>query len=273
MNVPADSWRPSTLIKASFVLHVCALIGLVAQPALWELWLGILVANHALLAVGGLLPRSNLLGPNITRLSPIAEKKRQVAITFDDGPDPKVTTLILDILDIYGAKATFFCIGQQVEMFPEIVQRITQSGHQIENHSYSHHKSFAFQGPKAVASEINRAQQVIAHHTGRSPRFFKPIAGIRNPLLDPILQKTGLKLASWTRRGYDTRCKNPKTVLERLTRNLAPGDILLLHDGGVALTTDGTAVSVACLPLLLEELNHMRLTSVTLDTAFSEQAT
>ena len=94
-------------------------------------------------------------------------------------------------------------------------------------------------------------------------------AGLRNPFLDPVLHRLGIRLASWTRRPYDTRCGDPDTVLARLCRDLGPGDILLLHDGHAARTADGQPVILAVLPRLLATLRDQQLNPVTLNDAIT----
>ena len=98
-------------------------------------------------------------------------------------------------------------------------------------------------------------------------RFFRPTAGLRNPLLDPVLASLDLRLASWTRRPYDTRSGDGRRVLERLTGRLGPGDILLLHDGNAGLTPAGEPLILAVLPRLLAAVAEARLSPVTLTAA------
>ena len=103
--------------------------------------------------------------------------------------------------------------------------------------------------------------------SGSAPRFFRAPAGLRNPLLDPALQRQGLQLASWTRRGFDTVSTDAASVLARLTRNLAAGDILLLHDGHAARTAAGTPLVLEVLPRLIEAIAQRSLRPVTLREA------
>lgn len=264
----APHWKPNAVIKASIFAHGIVGIGLVFDPSSVLLWLTILATNHGILTLGGLLPRSKLLGPNITHLPQASIAKRQIALTFDDGPDPIVTPQILDILDKHQAKATFFCIGHLAEQHPELIRRIVSEGHQVENHSYSHHATFAFHGTKEISKEIARAQETLILLSGRTPRFFRPIAGIRNPLLDPVLSKLDMRLVSWSRRGFDTLFKDPHRLHRWLTKDLSAGHILMMHDGNAARTSEGMAMSVACLPMLLQNIADAGLTAVTLDEAF-----
>jgi peptidoglycan/xylan/chitin deacetylase (PgdA/CDA1 family) len=260
-------WKPTLAIKTTIAVHVAAAVGCLVAPAIWPWALGALVVNHAIITTAGLLPRSTLLGPNLTRLPDSAIARREVAITIDDGPDQDVTPRVLDLLDSANAKATFFCIGWRARENPALCKEITSRGHRLENHGDSHSKAFAFFGPGRMKADIAAAQATFADITGQTPHYFRATAGLRNPFLDPVLHGLGLKLASWTRRPYDTRCGNPGTVLQRLTRKLAPGDILLLHDGNAARTPDGQPVILAVLPRLLAALRDHQLNPVTLPDA------
>jgi peptidoglycan/xylan/chitin deacetylase (PgdA/CDA1 family) len=185
-----------------------------------------------------------------------------VALTFDDGPDPEVTPRVLDLLAERGARATFFCIGRRARAHPEIVAEIVRRGHEVENHTWSHPNSFACYPPGPMRREIVRAQEALAETAGRRPRYFRAPAGIRNPLLDPLLHAQGLTLVSWTRRGFDTVAREPERVARRLLRGLAGGDVLLLHDGSAARDRQGTPVVLEVLPRLLDALEDRGLTGV-----------
>jgi peptidoglycan/xylan/chitin deacetylase (PgdA/CDA1 family) len=237
------------------------------RPADWSGPLLVLVANHLLLTLAGLLPRCRLLGRNWTRLPRAAVDAGQVALTFDDGPDPDVTPRVLDLLDRFRARATFFCIGALAERHPDLCREIVQRGHAIENHSQNHRYHFATFGPRRMAAEIDAGQASLGRIAGAAPRFFRPTAGLRNPFLDPLLARRGLILATWTRRGYDSLRGDAERVLSRLSQNLAAGDILLLHDGSPALTSAGDPVVLVVLPRLLERIQAAGLQSVTLRSA------
>jgi peptidoglycan/xylan/chitin deacetylase (PgdA/CDA1 family) len=253
-------------LKISALVHVAALIAVVVNWRLWPWSLGLVVANHALLMLGGLLPRSRLLGPNWTRLP---AGNGCVALTIDDGPDPEVTPAVLDLLSRNRVRATFFCVGERIARHPELARRITREGHEIGNHTEHHRYVFSLFGPAAIRREIAQAQASIHAVCQVVPRFFRAPAGLRNPFLQPCLCELNLQLASWTRRGYDTVTADSERVLRRLTRNLAAGDILLLHDGRAARTADGTPVILAVLPKLLPALARQRLRCVTLSDGVS----
>ena len=262
-------WRPSPLVSASLGLHVGALALVVARPAAWPWAVGAVIADHALLTAAGLTPRSALLGPNWTRLPAAASDRRELAITIDDGPEPRITPRVLDLLDERGAKATFFCIGERVQRYAELTREMVRRGHSVENHSQRHLNYFSLLGPRGLVAEVERAQDTIGITTGQQPLFFRAPAGLRSPFLDPVLSRLGLRLASWTRRGFDTVNSSVPTVLGKLTRGLGAGDILLLHDGHAALTGNGAAVILEVLPRLLDAVAAARLTPVTLRAALT----
>lgn len=253
-------------MKLSMALHAGALPALIAIPSLWPEVLGALGVNHAVLACG-MHPRSSMLGPNLTRLPDGPASCAAVALTFDDGPDPEVTPRVLDLLDAHGATASFFVIGRQGERSPALLREILRRGHSIENHTYSHPLHFACWSPRAMLREINTAQHAITDACGQSPRFFRAPAGLRSPLLDPVLARAGLALVSWTRRGYDTVCTRPEVVLRRLARNLTAGDLLLLHDGRGARGRNGAPLVLEVLPALLARMAAAGLRGVSLPNA------
>lgn len=265
---PALPWRPTRFVGGSAVLHAAALAGVALGPELWPWALGAIAANQAAILAGGLLPRSTLLGPNWTRLPGRAAARGEIALSLDDGPDPEVTPRVLALLERRGARATFFCIGERAARHPALVRAMVEAGHGVENHSLRHRHDFALHGPRRFLREIGAAQDTLAALTGIAPRFFRAPAGMRNPFLDYALTRLDLQLVSWTRRGYDTRNADVDDVLARLTRGLAAGDILLLHDGHARRGALGVPVVLEVLPRLLDALEAAGLRPVTLRAAF-----
>jgi peptidoglycan/xylan/chitin deacetylase (PgdA/CDA1 family) len=260
-------WRPSPLLRASAVLHGGALLLTALRPHWWPWTLGAVIANQLQLTALGLWPRSSALGANLTRLPDAAAARGEVAITIDDGPDPEVTPRVLAILAAYRVRATFFCIGERAARFSDCVRDCVRGGHAIENHSYRHQHNFSLLGLGGLRREIAQAQLVLAQASGTAPRFFRAPAGLRNPLLDVVLQRLGLQLTSWTRRGFDTVSTDTASVVARLTRNLRAGDILLLHDGHAARSPGGTPIVLEVLPRVLEAIAQRSLRAVTLREA------
>ncbi len=262
-------WQSTLLIRASIALHLLALIVVIAEPGQWRWALGVVLANHILLMLVGLWPRSHWLGPNWTRLPAAASARNEIALTIDDGPDPFVTPQVLDMLDRYAAQATFFCVGEKAARYPDLCREIVHRGHAVENHSQHHRHHFALMGHSGFMRELQAAQDTLTTITGQRPLFFRAPAGLRNPFLDPVLTRLGLRLTSWSVRGFDTQIGDVERVKNRLLRGLRAGAILLLHDGNAARTLDGIPVILEVLPTVLASAAAANLRFVTLCQALS----
>lgn len=189
---------------------------------------------------------------------------RYVSITFDDGPHPEFTPKVLALLKKYEAKATFFLIGQNAEKYPELVQEILKEGHSIGNHSYSHSKKFGFFPVQKLVGEMDRCNSVLQKITGREVKMFRPPFGVTNPNLKKALQKTAHTSIGWSKRSLDTTSISKERIISKITTNLKPGDIILLHDGGEK--------SIAVLEQLLRFLSSQILHSVPVDQLLEIEA-
>lgn len=265
----STSWKPTPFIRASIALHVLVLTAVIVTPELWRWALGAVVINHLLIAAIGLWPRSQWLGANWTRLPAIASARNEIALTIDDGPDPIVTPQVLDMLDKYAAKATFFCIGENATRYPDLCREIVRRGHAVENHSQHHRHYFSLLNIRGIRRELQSAQHAITTITGQRPLFFRAPAGLRNPFLDPVLTELGLRLATWSARGFDTRVSNADRVKSKLLYDLRAGAILLLHDGNAAHTSRDNPVILEVLPAVLASATAKHLRFVTLRHALS----
>jgi len=266
-DIQQTPWRPTLLIKLSVTVHALVLISLVVAPDLWLWALAVIVVNHVVIAATGLWPRSNWLGPNWTQLPAAAARRNEIALTVDDGPDPVVTPQVLDILDRFHVKATFFCIGKRAVQYPELCREIVRRGHAVENHSQQHRHNFSLLGMGGFTREIQAAQDTLFSITGMRPKFFRAPAGLRNPFLDPVLNRLGLRLASWSVRGFDTQIKDTEKVKNKLLSGLRSGAIILMHDGNAARTDEGVPVILTVLPSLLQGAEQKSLHFVTLQEA------
>ena len=274
-------WHTSWLIRISILIHILLLGFVIAYPQHWPYALVVLMMNHLTITITGLLPRSHWLGDNWTRLPEWSAKRNEIALTIDDGPDLEVTPQVLDMLDQYQVKATFFCIGRRASLYPDICKDIMQRGHEIGNHSQKHWHNFSLSGTAALTREVETAQQTLKNITGVEPKFFRAPAGLRNLFLAPVLARLNLQLAHWSVRAYDTKVKNPERVKTKLLNGLKPGAILLMHDGNAARTSNGgknTAgittgankekpMILAVLPALIEAAKQRNLHFVTLSQA------
>ncbi|WBL20847.1 polysaccharide deacetylase family protein [Zunongwangia sp. HRR-M8] len=155
--------------------------------------------------------------------------KKEVCLSFDDGPT-NVTPKILDLLDRYDAKACFFCIGEQMEKYPEIAQDIIERGHIIGNHTYSHTRKMGFLSSKSLAREIDACNIIANDITGLNLNLFRPPFGIINPKTKSALDKTGHLVIGWNLRTYDAILNDKSKIVNRIKRKLKPGDVILLHD-------------------------------------------
>ncbi len=192
-----------------------------------------------------------------------AIKEKKIAITFDDGPDES-TLSILEVLEKYNVRSTFFCIGKQVDDYPHIVKKIIEKGHIIGNHTYSHSKLIDLYGTKKFVKEIIDADDSIKNTTGKIPLLFRPPYGVTNPNIAKAVKKTGHKVIGWNKRSFDTTIPSEKVILKRITKNLKPGDVILLHDTKM--------ITVTVLEQLLLFLQKNNYTTVTIDELFSIQA-
>ncbi len=194
----------------------------------WRWGLALLLAVHLGFVWGTLRPASRLFGPVATRF-PTAHP--EVWLTIDDGPSDD-TAAILDLLDAHGARATFFLVGARARARPELAREIAARGHGIGNHSQTHPQArFWALGPGAMRREILDCQRALADITGTPPRWFRAVVGHANPFVHAPLREAGLARLGWSVRGYDAVESDPARVTARIARDLAPGAIVLLHEG------------------------------------------
>jgi peptidoglycan-N-acetylglucosamine deacetylase len=159
------------------------------------------------------------------------EREKKIALTFDDGPS-EFTLEVLALLKKYNAKATFFCIGKNIETHPEIVKQIIDEGHLLGNHSYSHSKFFDFYNAKQIREEIQKTDALLEKFTSKKINFFRPPYGVTTPSIRRALNVTGHKTIGWNIRSLDGGTKNQELILNRITKRVSPGGIVLLHDTG-----------------------------------------
>ncbi len=160
----------------------------------------------------------------------IQTKEKIVFLSFDDGPCDQFTPVILDILKRNNVKALFFCIGQHAKAYPHLVHRISDEGHLIGNHTYSHNWKNAFKPSSIIEAETNHANNILFEITGSKPDLFRPPFGITNPSIAKMLKGSGMHSIGWDIRSFDTISKDSQKLIRRISEKLRPGSIILLHD-------------------------------------------
>lgn len=251
MSVPSAS--PHRVPRHPHAWLWAAALSQLAVAAAWWRWgahvgLPLLLASHAPFWWGTFWPRSRLFAPVLDRLP---TDRREVWLTIDDGPSDD-TPALLDLLDAHAAKATFFLVGARAAQRPALVREIVRRGHGIGNHSTDHPAAWFWAlGPRRMRREIGDAQRILADIAGAPPRWFRAVVGMSNPFVAAALREHGLARAAWSARGFDAVAADPATVVARIERGLAPGAIVLLHEGAAH------GRNVATIALLLQRLDAL----------------
>lgn len=221
----SGDWKRTALL--AFVLaapvFAVALIRTNIFVALTPLFLSHLMALYATLVAN-----CGWWGPVVRRFE---TQRPEVWITIDDGPCPAHTPKILDTLDQFGARATFFVVGQKAENYPRLITEILTRGHEIANHTFTHpSRSFWAAGPRLVAHEIARCAELLRTPPDKPAKLFRAPAGLKSPFVHPELRRRGLALIGWTVRGFDTWRRDPAKVAASIAKRVKPGAIVVLHE-------------------------------------------
>lgn len=207
-----------------------------------------LFVSHMLVLYPTLRPGSQWLGPVVTSFK---TDRKEVWLTIDDGPSDE-SLAILDLLDRYHARATFFVKGTGTAATPERVRAMISRGHQLGNHSHTHPSgTFWCLPPQRIASEIDGCSRAIVDATGVEAGLFRAPVGMKNPFVHPLLAERNMKLIGWTARGFDAVATNPEQSASRILRDVRPGAILLVHEGHV---TESGSMTYRCIEIVLQSL-------------------
>ncbi|MEP6698315.1 MAG: polysaccharide deacetylase family protein [Verrucomicrobiota bacterium] len=188
-----------------------------------------LFLSHLLLLYATLRANCQWWGPVVRAF---ATEQKEVWLTIDDGPSPAHTLKMLDLLQRFDARVTFFVIGTHAENYPHLITEILSHGHEIANHTFTHPSgTFWCASPAKIAAEISRCQEMLRSSPERPARLFRAPAGLKNCFLHPELTRRGLRLVGWTVRGLDTIRRDATSVAAAILEKVEPGAILLLHEG------------------------------------------
>jgi peptidoglycan-N-acetylglucosamine deacetylase len=193
-------------------------------------------------------PRGQWYGRNFVRL-PAGSK--QIALTYDDGPNDPHTLRLLEVLAKYDARATFFLIGRYVEQRPDIAREVADAGHAIGNHSFTH-PHLIFSTNSETRNQLERCQRAIANAVGQSPKIFRPPFGGRRPGTFQIARSLGLEPVMWSITGFDWNVPRAERIVERVSARIRGGDVILLHDGSHLAMGGDRAQTVIATEQLLE---------------------
>jgi peptidoglycan-N-acetylglucosamine deacetylase len=238
---------------------------------------GALTAAGALV-YGAAYPRAQLFGRTVCR----TDSPRKLAITFDDGPNPAVTPRLLDLLERYNAKATFFLIGRFVRECPELVKETAARGHAVGNHTELHPK-LLWLNPTKVQVELRLCHDAIRGAMGTPPKWFRPPYGLRNPWVAPAARELGYRTVMWTLIPGDWREQPLEWLISRMqpiashaqerlgngSRSAANGrgDVLCLHDGSHRQLNADRTHTLGALEYWLPRWRDLGLEFVTIDQA------
>lgn len=183
----------------------------------------------------------------------MAQKPKTLFLTFDDGPNEPYTSQILEILNRYGARATFFVCGANAEKFPQTLKKIADGGHAIGIHSYSHSRLKTLLG--TLVEEVAKMRQLIQKFAGVDTQLYRSPWGITMPWLKRKLLAQGYRIYRWNIMAFDWLRPDPKFITGHIVKRSFPGAVILLHDGGETHAAD-RANTVAALPEILSELGR-----------------
>jgi peptidoglycan/xylan/chitin deacetylase (PgdA/CDA1 family) len=244
------------------------------------------LATMGAITCGAVHPRSQLFGRTICRTN----SSRKLAITFDDGPNPAITPKLLDLLDRYNAKATFFLIGRFVRECPELVRETIARGHTVGNHTETH-PNLLWMTPTQVRIELRLCHDAISHVLGLPPKWFRPPFGMRNPWVIPAARELGCRTVTWTLIPGDWKERPAEWLISRMQaiaqnarQRLASGsnssvdtggagDILCLHDGAHRQLNGDRSRTLAALEHWLPRWRDLGLEFVTIQEAVRTPAT
>ncbi|HEY1951731.1 MAG TPA: polysaccharide deacetylase family protein [Gemmatimonadaceae bacterium] len=214
-------------------------------------------------AIHGAFHRNSpIFGP---ALGKIDSDRKVIALTFDDGPNPDATPVILDTLRDKGVRATFFVLGSHAERWPELVRRISHEGHQLGNHGYFHRK-LQFKTPFYVSRDIRLGIRAIKRSGAPAPRYFRAPHGFRSPWTTPIASSYGERTVGWSLGVWDSDRPGVDEIVRRTLEGVTPGSIVLLHDGD-GYNPDGDRMqTAAALPKIIDGLKDQGYEFATLPT-------
>ncbi|MFZ0309382.1 MAG: polysaccharide deacetylase family protein [Candidatus Sulfotelmatobacter sp.] len=200
------------------------------MPSMLALALTGALSTAAAVAAGyqSMAPAGQWYGQTFTGL---ARGSRQIALTYDDGPNDPHTLRLLEVLAKHSVHATFFLIGRYVQQRPEIVREIVSAGHVVGNHTFTH-PLLIFKSATEIRQQLSACRSALQDAIGNPSHLFRPPFGGRRPAVLRIARELGLDPVMWNVTGYDWSAPPAATIERKVTNQIRGGDVILLHDGG-----------------------------------------
>jgi peptidoglycan/xylan/chitin deacetylase (PgdA/CDA1 family) len=220
-------------------------------------------------------PAAAHLVPSVAAVAPLRRRVvprvsgAAVALTFDDGPDPRSTPYFLDALARLDVHATFFLLGTQLATAPDIAKRIVAEGHEVAVHGWSH-TPHLLRTPPAIMADVRRARDLVSEVTGAVPRYWRPPHGIPTGAGLLAARRLGLRPALWTVDGRDWQARaTAATISARVRPGLCAGAVVLLHDSDVTSARDSWRAALEAVPLIVADCRERRLEIAPLQGRFA----
>ena len=255
------------------VIYILIFISIIATSALWlgrykivrkkfAAW----VASASLLCGGALLamavfPGNSFYGETIT-CGKVADDKKLVALTFDDGPYPPFTQELVAVLEEKQVKATFFVVGNNAAKFPDIVKLVASKGHEVALHA-GEHKDFLKLNSSELAGNISSGKKVLEELTGKPVKYMRPPHGFRDWAVMEEASKAGLTVVNWSVIPRDWTNPGANEIADRVCKDVFPGAIVLLHDGDASSRTASRKQTVEATAIIIDQLRSQGYSFVT----------
>jgi len=258
------SMRLTTLLAIATVLVLIALFldysHILRRPWRPALILAIVtIITGTYLTLSAVLPTSSFYGPIIYQGPQTTDKV--VALTFDDGPNPPYTLQLLDVLTKYNVKATFFLIGQNAEKYPETAKIISQKGHLLGTHTYTH-TDLLKTAETQIVKELSKSADIIENVTGTRPKFLRPPHGFRDSLVLQLAKEQKLDIVQWSVMAEDWKKPGADVIADRVLSKVTNGSIVLLHDGD-GLRGGDRSQTVSAAEIIIKNLRQQGFRFVT----------
>jgi polysaccharide deacetylase family sporulation protein PdaB len=258
------------LKKANYCLMIMSLWEVIMNlEALFFLTFVCCTVSHHSSALIPVDKRLNLYTEHMGVIKKVQTDKPWIALTFDDGPDPRETPEILDILRKYNAEATFFVLGQQAHKYPDILRREVSEGHELANHSFTH-RDLRHLSRIEITQEISKLDDEIFANTGQHTKLFRPPGGYYNKKIVETAEQAGYTVVLWTwyQDSKDWSKPGVQKIVTKVISNAHPGDIILFHD-----RISGRSQTVMALNRILPELQKQGYQFVTISQLIGSNPT